>query len=287
MTKLPYIQFYQGDWKKDLGVQCVSFAARGLWVEMLFLMQDSTERGVLVDAHNRPLAESNICRLCGAFPEEFERLLSELEDAKVFSRRDDGAIFSRRMVRDEEARKQNAENGKKGGRPSRVSGNLSSENPTNTPPVSVSLSKNITETQTLIGDGVGSDNSLTNTDTATGTREGGAGGNQSRSSSPIPIRGGLAAQERFDDFYVAYCEQTGKPVTEKDRLDALEHWREMPFSEKLEAVRHIPQYVADYRPDNPRRYKTPVNYLKSRIWTEVSLKPAAKEPKGVRLEDIA
>ena len=37
-TKLPAIHFYVGDWKKDVGLQSCSIAARGLWFEMLLMM---------------------------------------------------------------------------------------------------------------------------------------------------------------------------------------------------------------------------------------------------------
>ena len=44
--KLPALQFYPGDWRKDLGVQSLSFHDRGVWFEMLMLMHDSENRGV-------------------------------------------------------------------------------------------------------------------------------------------------------------------------------------------------------------------------------------------------
>ena len=46
--KLPAMQFYPGDWRKDIGVQSLSFHDRGVWFEMLMLMHGSERRGVLV-----------------------------------------------------------------------------------------------------------------------------------------------------------------------------------------------------------------------------------------------
>lgn len=45
--KLPAFQFYPGDWRKDPGVQSLSFHDRGVWHEMLCLMHESEERGKL------------------------------------------------------------------------------------------------------------------------------------------------------------------------------------------------------------------------------------------------
>jgi hypothetical protein len=50
-----------------------------------------------------------------------QRLLTELEENKVFSRTDDGVIFSRRMVRDEEIRLKRASGGYLGGNPNLTS----------------------------------------------------------------------------------------------------------------------------------------------------------------------
>ena len=46
--KLPAIQFYPGDWHKDQGVQALDLLQRGAWFELLLMMHDSDERGVLL-----------------------------------------------------------------------------------------------------------------------------------------------------------------------------------------------------------------------------------------------
>ena len=35
--KLPSMQFYPGDWRKDPGVQALDFESRGIWFEILSL----------------------------------------------------------------------------------------------------------------------------------------------------------------------------------------------------------------------------------------------------------
>jgi hypothetical protein len=55
--------------------------------------------------------------LIGGNPREIEKLLVELEGAGVFSRDEERAIFSRRMVRDHEKEIKDRDNGKRGGNP--------------------------------------------------------------------------------------------------------------------------------------------------------------------------
>src|SRR5690242_4288851 len=41
MSKLPAIQFYTGDWKKDPELSACSPATRGIWVDLLCAMHDN------------------------------------------------------------------------------------------------------------------------------------------------------------------------------------------------------------------------------------------------------
>lgn len=98
-AKAPARQFYRGDWKRDASVQSCSYAARGLWFEMLLLMEDCDPFGHLVMA-GKPLTASQIARMTGGETPEVETLLLELKIAKVYSVDADGAIFNRRMERE-------------------------------------------------------------------------------------------------------------------------------------------------------------------------------------------
>jgi hypothetical protein len=115
---------------------------------MLTIMHDGDPYGHLT-MEGRPIAPDMLARLIGETPGMVKRLMKELEENNVFSRTDAGIIFSRRMVRDEEARERRAEvgrangakgaefghrgkdHGKKGGRPRKVEGE---ENPGEKPP---------------------------------------------------------------------------------------------------------------------------------------------------------
>ncbi len=116
--KLPAIQWYPGDWRKDPGVQSSDYHHRGVWFEVLMLMWESEDRGRL-KLNGRPMPDSAIARLLGLPADEWVQVRATLLEYGVASEDDDGALISRRMVRDELKRRQKVEAGRKGGRASR------------------------------------------------------------------------------------------------------------------------------------------------------------------------
>jgi hypothetical protein len=115
--KLPAIQFYPGDWHKDQGVQALDLAQRGAWFELLLMMHDSDERGVLL-VNGQPMPDTVIARRLGLDNQTANQILTILLTYGVASRREsDGALFCRRMVKDEKLRRVRTEAGKKGGNP--------------------------------------------------------------------------------------------------------------------------------------------------------------------------
>jgi hypothetical protein len=133
--KRPAFQFYPSDWRKDMALQSCSVAARGLWIDMLCIAHECDPYGHLT-VNGKPMSSAQIGRHTGLTQRECDRLLVELADAGVSSSTDEGVIFSRRMVRDEDLRNRRADGGKagsehgakgaehgaKGGRPSKERG---------------------------------------------------------------------------------------------------------------------------------------------------------------------
>ena len=114
--KRPAFQFYPADWFKDPGLRSCSLAARGLWIDMIALMHQADPYGHLV-VNSRPVESAALARMTGSSTREVDQLLGELGGAGVFSRDDSGAIYSRRMVRDEDIRERRAAGGRLGGNP--------------------------------------------------------------------------------------------------------------------------------------------------------------------------
>jgi hypothetical protein len=135
-SDFPYMKFFSADWFADRGVRYVSFAARGLWIDLVCLMHESPTYGVLLDPTGKPMGYREIAKQTGSTVEEVQDLLAELGRAKVYSvaEWDNGwdnpadnqafnqspnqAIVCRRMMRDEKQRATQKANGAKGGNPS-------------------------------------------------------------------------------------------------------------------------------------------------------------------------
>jgi uncharacterized phage protein (TIGR02220 family) len=115
--KMPALQFYPADWRKDLAVQSLGYHDRGVWLEMLCLMHESSERGVLL-LNETPMADVVAARILGLDIQTFKQTLGTLLSHGVARRREsDGAIFNKRMVSDERLCDIRRKAGKKGGNP--------------------------------------------------------------------------------------------------------------------------------------------------------------------------
>ena len=118
--KMPAFQFYPADWRKDPGVQSLSRHDRSVWFDMLCIMHESDERGVLV-LNRRPMPEPALASMLGLDNQTFNQTLTTILTYGVASRREsDGALFSRRMVKDENLCQLRRLAGKKGGNPNLV-----------------------------------------------------------------------------------------------------------------------------------------------------------------------
>lgn len=113
---LPWGKFVWSKWLSDARLRACSYAARGLWMDMLCYMDASEEKGFLL-VGSRAATSTEIARIVGGERRMVERLLAELEAHGVFSRDNRGAIFNRKMARDHVKSRENIANGKLGGNP--------------------------------------------------------------------------------------------------------------------------------------------------------------------------
>jgi hypothetical protein len=117
MSKLPAFQFYPGDWRKDVGVQSLSYHDRGVWWEMLCLMHESERRGLLI-LNGKSMSEDALARLLGLDKQNLTTTITTLLTNGVASRDEQtGTLMCRRMVRDEKLREIRTQAGKRGGNP--------------------------------------------------------------------------------------------------------------------------------------------------------------------------
>jgi hypothetical protein len=102
--KLPWLKFYPSDWLSDEALRCCPLDARGLWIDLIAIMAKSESHGYLLIG-GKPATSEQLARISGVSTERVEELLGQLESAGVFSKDNNGSIYSRKMVREEGGRK--------------------------------------------------------------------------------------------------------------------------------------------------------------------------------------
>jgi len=136
MAGIIWSKFFWSDWQADPALRLCSFAAKGLWMDMLCIASAHDPIGYVAVA-GRGLNETSIARMTGGLESEVRALLGELDQNGVFSRDRKGTIYSRRMVSDARKAAIAKKNGKNGGNPSLSNhgGNPASDNPPDKPPL--------------------------------------------------------------------------------------------------------------------------------------------------------
>lgn len=95
---LPYLPFYIGDWKKDPAVQTLTLEQKMVWLELIFLMWESEERGYLT-INKKPIPEETLAFMLNLDKQKLEIWLTSFESLNLFSRREsDNAIYSRKIL---------------------------------------------------------------------------------------------------------------------------------------------------------------------------------------------
>ena len=116
-VKLPALQWYPGDWRKDPGIQALSYEERGVWFELLMLMHDCDDRGKLI-LNGNPITNHRLGIMLRLTEDEISQHISQFISLGVASVCETtGAVMCRRMVRDEDKRKKLSGYGRLGGNP--------------------------------------------------------------------------------------------------------------------------------------------------------------------------
>lgn len=148
--RLSWIKFYTRDWRADAPLRMCSYAARGLWADLITLMAESPAFGFLLVEGIAPTARQ-LAGLLGGTEKEIVKLLAELGAANVYSITGQpmpedvaalvpawmpaGVMVSRRMVRDKARADRDHRNGKGGGNPNLTTTDNPSDNPPDNPGV--------------------------------------------------------------------------------------------------------------------------------------------------------
>ena len=117
----PWFKFDAERWLGDSRLRTVSLSAKAVWIDILCLMHQSEERGVLITA-GIPWTQKEIAKRAQNGSKNVSKFVQELIEKEILNQREDGAFFSKRMVADETQEQTNKENGKKGGNPKILKG---------------------------------------------------------------------------------------------------------------------------------------------------------------------
>lgn len=111
--KRPAFQFYPADWRKDVELRSCSIAARGLWIDILCIAHECDPYGHLT-INGNPMTAAKLSGQVGLTASQCKALLDELIENGVARVNDEGVIYSKRMVEDEDLRNKRAAGGKAG-----------------------------------------------------------------------------------------------------------------------------------------------------------------------------
>lgn len=103
------------DWLCCPELKVLAPDVRGLWMDMLCYMWESPVKGVMVKPNGIVYTQAEIVAMLGNDAKGSSVWLNQLIEAGVCGVREDGAIFSRRMVRENDLRQKRAIAGQKGG----------------------------------------------------------------------------------------------------------------------------------------------------------------------------
>ena len=109
---IPPMPFDATAWLSNNAAMRLSFACKGLWLDMLCCMWVSIERGVMMKPIGGAYTVDELEALYGSGTKE---LIESLINAELLSVRNDGALYNADMVKMESIRVKRSEAGKKGG----------------------------------------------------------------------------------------------------------------------------------------------------------------------------
>lgn len=95
-------RWFWSDWLSDPCLRACGYAARGLWMDMLWIAESNCgdERG-FITLNGQSISPELLARMTAGSTEEVVRLLDELDRNGVFERTANGLIFCRRIVEEQ------------------------------------------------------------------------------------------------------------------------------------------------------------------------------------------
>lgn len=197
-------------------------------MEMLALMHEAEPIGHLL-VSGRPPTDAQLAMLVGTLPDQIPDLLGELESAGVFSRTQKGAIYSRRMTRDDKKARVARKNGKSGGNPTLC--NETEISASDNPPLKAGDNTQKPEARSQI--------------------------DKKGSSLRSDMR---EAEGEFAEFWEAFPNKVGKPIAKAKHAIARRK------ASHAEIMAGLSRYIDDKPPD--RAWLHPSTFLHNERWAD-------------------
>ena len=99
-SKSTSFEFYPSDWMTDPGLRMCSLEARGLWIDLICLMQLSEKKGFLLIG-NQKINEEKLRKMFGISKKKIEFLMTELLNYNLIKVDEDGTYFCKRIADNE------------------------------------------------------------------------------------------------------------------------------------------------------------------------------------------
>jgi hypothetical protein len=128
IDSLRWFKFHPADYENDVALMGCSLQAQGLWMRLLCYMHRAVPYGHLV-VNGKPASLRQVSDIVRQRESAVRPLLEELLVAGVMSRNEDRVIYSRRLVREEDARRDGAKHGRKGGNPALMAARTAASKP--------------------------------------------------------------------------------------------------------------------------------------------------------------
>jgi hypothetical protein len=107
------MKFAPDRWQRDEALRMCGASARGVWMELMCIMHKAEPYGHLLVRGKQP-SDKQLSVITGIPSSSFRRRSTSSKSNEVFSRTDDGTIFSRGMVRDAQQHERLSTAGAKG-----------------------------------------------------------------------------------------------------------------------------------------------------------------------------
>jgi len=248
MAKLPYMQFYPGDWLLD--TQPLSASARGIWIDMLsFMWREEPRTGTL------EYTVAGWCKRLRCSDAEFRTAVKEMETENVCKivkdeSKDSVRVTSRRISRDEKLRKANRLYVSK----------YRSKLPCKDVVTAVKESCK-RENQNHISE-VRSQNQISESEEEK---------KKKKKESPLPpLQGGGVVVSDFDVFWLAYPKKVGKEAARKAWMKA----KDKPGIESIVTAVRRQKNSEQWTKDHGQFIPHPATWLNQGRWAdEVTEKP--------------